>query len=169
QAVTFVVPYAYGVSGHGRLESFRARPAGGYVGALAIALAAVGVLSRRRERWIFLLYAALGVSMFVGLAPIEPAISRLPLFSISLNHRLVFLAAFGIAALAALGAEEIRQARGPGRFAAFAVAEAALIGGIAWRVWPTLAALGMPRGFLAERVLLQVFPLLLAAAVVAVL
>ncbi|MGH9366852.1 MAG: YfhO family protein, partial [Thermoanaerobaculia bacterium] len=91
----------------------------------------------------------------------------LPLFSLSLNHRLVFLAAFGLCALAALGAEEVRQGRAASRFVAASAGLAALLIFLFLLRAPRLLALGMPRGFLVGRILFQVVPLLLAAVFVA--
>lgn len=165
-SLTFLLPYAYGVSGQGRVESYLARPAGGYVGALLLALAVIGALAGRRERWVFLLYVFLGLAVFVSLPPVAGIVSALPLFSISLNHRLVFLAAFGVCALAALGAEELRQGKAGGRFAFACLGLAALLLlFFAVRLRPLLA-LEMPREFLAGRILFQVVPLLAGALLV---
>jgi hypothetical protein len=168
-ALTLLEPYAYGVSGQGRVESYLARPAGGYAGSLLLALALVGVGARRRERWLLLLYLFLGLSLFVGLPPVAPAVSALPLFALSLNHRLVFLAAFAICTLAAFGADELQQRRASGRFAAAALGLAALLLALALGSAPRLLALGMSREFLAGRILFQIVPLLAAAILVAAL
>ncbi len=165
-SLTFFVPYAFGVSGRGRVESYRARPAGGYAGSLVLALAVVGALSRRRERWLLLAFIALGLSLFVGMPPVSSAVSALPLFSLSLNHRLVFLAAFGVCALAAFGAEELRQGRGASRFLAAAVGLLALVLLLSALRAPRLLEFGMSRAFLTGRILLQVLPLAAAGAVV---
>jgi hypothetical protein len=168
-SLTFLVPYAHGVSGQGRVESYLARPAGGYAGSLLLALALVGVLTRRRERWLLVVYVFLGIALFVGLPPVAQMVSALPLFSLSLNHRLVFLAAFGICTLAAFGAEELQQGRAAGRFAAACLGLAALLSALALSSAPRLLALGMTREFLAGRILFQVVPLLAAAVLAAVL
>jgi hypothetical protein len=165
-SMTFFVPYAFGVSGQGRVESYRARPAGGYAGSLVLALAVAGVLSRRRERWLFLAYIGLGLFLFVGMPPVATAVSALPLFSLSLNHRLVFLAAFGVCALAAFGAEELRQGGGATRFVAAATGLLAVILVLFVLRAPRLLEFGMPRDFLAGRILLQTLPLVIAGAVV---
>jgi membrane protein YfhO len=162
-SLTFLLPYAYGVSGQGRVRSYLARPAGGYAGALLIALAAIGALARRRERWIFLLYVFLGLAVFVSLTPVAGIVSGLPLFSISLNHRLVFLAAFGVSALAALGAEELRQGRAGPRFVFACLGVSALLLLFFGLRFHPLLDLEMPREFLAGRILLQVVPLLAGA------
>ncbi len=168
-SLTFLVPYAYGVSGQGRVESYLARPAGGYAGSLLLALAFVGLGARRRERWLLLLYVFLGLSLFVGLPPVAPAVSALPLFALSLNHRLVFLAAFGICTLAAFGAEALQERKGAGRFAAAALGLAALLLVLGLGSAPRLLALGMTREFLAGRILCQILPLLAAAILVPLL
>jgi hypothetical protein len=165
-SLTFLLPYAYGVSGQGRVESYVARPAGGYAGALLLPLAVIGALAGGRERWILLLYVFLGLAVFVSLPPVAGIVSALPLFSISLNHRMVFLAAFGVCALAALGAEELREGRAGARFVFACLGLAALLLlFFTLRLHPLLA-LEMPREFLAGRILFQVGPLLAAAILV---
>ena len=165
-SLTFLLPYAYGVSGQGEVRSYLARPAGGYVGALLLALAIVGTLTRWPRRFVFLLYVFLGLAVFIGLPPVAPIVSALPLFSISLNHRLVFLAAFAVCTLAARGAEEIRQGRARWLFAGVSLGLAGLLGLAALSRAPSLFALGMSRPFFAGRILAQVVPLLLAAGLV---
>ena len=165
-AATFLMPYAYGVFGRGRVESFIARPDGAYAGAVLLPLAVTGLFGKRRERWLFLFFVAIGVALFVGLEPLTHALAALPLFSIALLHPFVFLAAFGLAALAALGAEEIRRGR-RSEFVASALVLVPLLFLLLLRRRPWLLALGMPEPFLRELALAQLAPLLAAALLVA--
>jgi hypothetical protein len=157
------MPYAVGVSGHGRQRDGFVEPSA-YAGALLFPFAFAGLFARSRERWFFLGLgaAALGVCVKTFLAD---WIAKLPLFDIALNERLVLLAAFALCVLAALGANRLRDGDG-----AFSVGMGALLsaGGLAvgWmRLRPRLAELGMPPDYARERFVLQIVPVLLVAAV----
>lgn len=105
RSIKNVVPYAFGSWRHGG-EKGVGGPAG-YAGAVLFPLAFVGLLSVRRERWPFLIMVFLGLSAWARLPVINDAICKLPLFDVAINEYLVMLGAFGVAALAALGTEEI--------------------------------------------------------------
>ncbi len=81
-------------------------------------LALVGLLSRRRERWGFALLTVFGLALWARFGGVTDVVSRLPLFDIAVNDYLVFLAAFGLSALAALGVQELIEGR---RVAAFVI------------------------------------------------
>jgi hypothetical protein len=122
------LPYATGL---GEL-----RPATGtinipaaYAGALVLPLALVGLLSRRREKWGFVILLVFGLALWARLGGVTDLVSRLPLFDIAVNDYLVFLAAFGLSALAALGTEELIEGR---RVVAFVICGLASIAIFVW-------------------------------------
>jgi hypothetical protein len=104
------LPYATGLD-ELRPATGRVEVPAAYAGALVLPLALAGLLSRRREKWGFALMAATGLALWARLGGITDVVSRVPLFDIAVNDYLVFLAAFGISALAALGAEELFEGR----------------------------------------------------------
>ena len=160
-----VLPYAFGVSGHGKLAGFFGLPAA-YAGALVFPLAALGIAARRRERWAFAGLAAIGLALWAQVAGVLPLVARLPLLGMTLLHYFVFLAVFGLVALAVLGFE--RLARGEAR-AGFLVASAVSVGAIVAvfvLVQPELLALAMEPSYLNRRLLLEVVPLMIAPAAV---
>ena len=165
RSILDVMPYAFGVSGRGRSAIGFGEPAA-YVGAVLLPLALVGLASRRREKWGLLAVTFLGLAMWARLPLVTDVVSSLPIFELGLNERMVFLAAFGVAALAALGAERLFEKRDLLPFAAVLVTAGVLF--LLYReVRPTLVRLEMPEDFLRGRFLLQVVPLgLLAAAFV---
>jgi hypothetical protein len=158
------LPFAFGVSGKGEILQGFAEPSA-YAGALVFPFAVVGLFSRRRERWPLIVIGALGIAMDARAIGIADALSNLPLFDIGINDRMVFLAAFALAALAALGLERAREASGSRILLVAAAATAALLTAIyVSRLRKTAPALDMPPGYFGYRFLLAVVPLLLAAA-----
>ena len=162
-----VMPYAVGVSGQGRLMEGFIEPSA-YGGALLFPLAFAGLFARCRERWIFVALGLLGLAVAVK-TPVADALAKLPFFDIALNERLIFLTVFSLCVLAALGAQRLRDGEGAPAFFAGAAATLVLLGVLFTRVKPRVLALGMPPAVLTERFLLQMVPLLLAAAVLAFL
>jgi hypothetical protein len=166
RAVQNFVPYAFGVSGRGRsLPGFEVAS---YAGSLVFPLALVGLFSPRREKWALLLTGFLGASLGAQLPVVTDAVSRLPLFDIGLNERLVFLGAFGLAILAGLGTQQLLEGRGRALFLSGALLSAAGLALLCGRVRGRLQSLEMPSDYLRGRILLQLLPLVLAAALVAV-
>lgn len=80
-----------------------------YVGGTALALAMLGLFSRRPEKWALSFLAALAFCIVIGVPGVTDAVSRLPLFDISLNGRLAGACAFCLAALSALGLERLLE------------------------------------------------------------
>jgi hypothetical protein len=161
RSILDVMPYAFGVSGKGRLAIGFGEPAG-YVGAILLPFALAGLLSRRREKWGLLAVTFLGLAMWAQLPVVTDLVSSLPIFDIGLNQRMAFLAAFGISALAALGGERLFEARDFLAFAPALVTVGALLLLYA-EVRPTLIHLEMPEDFLRGRFLIQIVPLVLLA------
>lgn len=155
-----VLPFALGLYRLGAADEMVVLPAA-YAGALVLPLAAVGLLSRRREKWAFLTVAFLGLAMWARLAGVADLVSRIPLFDISLNDYLVFLGSFGTVALAVLGLQEMVEGRRIGTFAACALASGLLLVAV-YRLERTrlLAMVEYPG---RRQLVYQLVPLLLAA------
>ena len=140
----------------------------GYCGSVLLPLAFTGLFARCRSRWFFMGLLLLGLSIGTS-TPVANALARLPLFDIALNERLIFLAAFSVCVLAALGSNRLLDGEG---VPAFLAGSAATLAGLAWlfgRYEPTLASLGIPPAEALERFLVQTIPVLAAAVIVVVL
>lgn len=151
------IPYALGSSGHGDYTEGEG-PSVGYAGALLLPLAAVGLLSRRREKWVFAALGLLGLAMWARAPGIADVVSALPLFDIALNERLIFLTGFAVALLAAFGVE--RLARGEARRETLLAAAGALLALVVAYLLlkERLLGLEMPPSYLHLQFLLQVVP-----------
>lgn len=161
-----VVPYAFGVSGHGTGAIGFGEPAA-YAGAVLLPFALVGLGSSRREKWPLLVLTFLGLALWARLPVVTDAISSLPLFDIGINERLVFLAAFGISALAGLGAERFREENGISLLFATLLTFVATLS-LYRVVEPTLLRLQVEPDFLRRLLLAQLVPLVLLAGLAAV-
>jgi hypothetical protein len=82
-----------------------------FVGGLAFALAWVGAASRRRDAWVLGALALLCFSVALGIPFVTDALSRLPLFDVALNARLVAITASAMAVLAGMGLEALIDRR----------------------------------------------------------
>ncbi len=160
-----VLPYGYGVSGYGEAVDGFAEPFS-YGGSLLWPLAFAGLFSGRREKWALCVLMVLGIGVGASFPGITDALSALPLFDIAINSRLVFLASFALAALAALGFQHLLERRDSRLFVAGALVSALAVGGLCFQARVRLAERRMPASYLNGRILLQVVPLALAAAVV---
>jgi hypothetical protein len=162
RALPDLQPYAFGFAGRGNFPSGYQEPAA-YAGSLLWPFAIAGLLSRRREKWPLIVIGVLGASVGARFPLVSDAIARLPLFSIGINERMVFLAAFATAGLAALGAQEIVE----GRRRTAAIAASLAGGAVAWILFATgtarLAAANLSAEFYRGRILAQVVPLGAAA------
>ena len=101
------------------------------VGGIALALAAFAVFSWRREKWALALLALLTLAVAVGFPGVADVVNRLPVFRLALNNRLASATAFLLAALSAVGLEEL--AASAARQAALLPAGAALAAIVALR------------------------------------
>jgi Bacterial membrane protein YfhO len=167
RGVQNIVPYAFGPYGHGRLElGFQVSS---YAGSLLFPLALAGLISSsRRERWPIFLTGLIGVCVGAQMPVVADAVAALPLFDIAINERLAVLGAFALATLAALGAQRLLEGHGRAPFLAGALLAAAAIALLFARVRDRLLSFDMPEDSLRARVLLQILPLLLSAALVAI-
>jgi hypothetical protein len=166
RSIQDVLPYAFGVPGHGRGAIGLGEPAA-YVGAVLLPFAAVGLFSRRREKWALAVITFFGLAMWARLPLVTDFVSSLPVFDIGLNERMVFLAAFGISALAGLGAESFME-KNDARVLVAVVATFLAVFVLYQEVRPTLLRLDMPDSFLRGRLLAQLVPLVLLAGALAI-
>jgi hypothetical protein len=160
------MPWAFGVSGRGDVAPGFELPAS-YAGALVFPLALVGLGSRRKEKWVFLGLSAAGILLHARLLIVADALASLPLFDLAINERMVFLSVFGNLALAVFGLERLAAGEARKGFVVGAIAFAVVFGLLHLQRSPRLDELGMPRGEQFARSALQVVPLALAAASVA--
>jgi len=152
------IPYALGSSGHGSYTEGEG-PSVGYVGSLLLPLAAVGLLSKRRVKWVFVALGLLGLTMWARVPGIADVICALPLFDIALNERLIFLTAFAVAMLAAFGMERIASEETRREIALAAVAVLSLLVVAYLLLEERLLGLQMPLSYLHLQFLLQFAPL----------
>ncbi len=161
-----LVPYAYGTLGKSEVIPRLMVPAG-YAGSLLLPFALAGLSAKDRRKWLWAGLALAGAALHMRLWGITELFVALPLFDIAILDYFVFLWVFGLAALAVLGADGLREGRGVRLF---------IVGGIAATMLTLLAtayraegleALRMSAGYLRARVLLQVLPVLAALVLVA--
>lgn len=121
-----LLPFAHGVYGRSPVQNWRHDGSGmpvAYSGALLFPLALLAFRSPRggrRGRVFFLAFYLAGLGYGASAPLLSDITSALPGFDVALNYRMVFLAPLGLAALAAFGAEQMRQR--PGRSIALAAA-----------------------------------------------
>jgi hypothetical protein len=164
-----LLPFAHGIYGKSPVDESRRDASGmplAYAGAVLFPLAAFGVLSREhreRGRAIFAAFAAAGVLLGASAPGLIDAVSAIPLFSMALNYRAVFLAGLGLAGLAALGVEEAARG-GPRRFAAVTAAAAGLLVATFLVSHGAFAERKLPENFVRGAFAAEVVPVLLLAA-----
>lgn len=162
-----VLPFAHGIYGRSPVHSERNDGSGmplAYGGAVLFPLGVVGLLraakreqpphrlppgreGEERGRSIFLGFLVAGL-LFGASAPGPiDVLTRLPFFSLALNYRLVFLAALGLAGLAAFGTDRICRDESSRALAIASIATLALL----------LAAFFLSRGIFRERSLSDAF------------
>ena len=170
RTATSLVPYAYGVSGLGKSGQAGIVEPAAYAGTILLPLALLGLASRRREKWPLLFAGLLGLALFTRLVGVTDALDALPLFDIGVNDRLVFLTAFALAGLAALGTERLLAQREEGGIRDFVLAgvgTAVVLTGLFLFLRPGMASAGLTSSYRGGHLALQLVPLLLAVAAVA--
>jgi Bacterial membrane protein YfhO len=119
--------------------SFGGRPdfldvSNAFVGGGALALAILGIWSRRKEKWSVALVGAAALAVSIGFPGVADGISRLPLFDLALNVRFAGVAALCLAVLAAFGFEELLQRPDSrNRILLFAIGGLFILSGVALR------------------------------------
>jgi hypothetical protein len=153
-----IVPYSQGISGHSLLAGHQ--EASTYAGSLVLALTAIGLCIRSRDRLALVVLGTVAILVAVGCPGASDILGHLPLFDIAVNQRLVFVGAFSLIVLSAMGLEALLQGR---------ATKLALTGGVAVAVaivliWierrSTMQQLKMSARYMNERLALEILPLL---------
>ncbi len=163
--VPAVLPFAHGIYGKSPVQD-RGDGSGmplAYAGAVLFPLAALGGLRRREGRALFASCLAAGLLLGVSAPGLIDLLARLPGFSLALNYRLVFLAAFGLAGLAALGVDAL-SAGESARLAAAAGGVLVLLTGARLAAAGLLGERALPESFVGSQFLFEIVPVALLAA-----
>lgn len=143
-------------------------PDTGRVGSIVLALAifaALATIRRRRETLFFTLLAMVCLDAGFGAPPVAHLLHALPLFSITLNERLIFAASFALCLLAAIAVDEIEGLRPRG--AAILAGVCAVLGAATWIVARGQIAAGVDRSVISLLAAAELAPLAVAAIVIA--
>jgi hypothetical protein len=117
-----------------------------------------------RGRAIFLGFLVAGLLLGASAPGLMDLLTRLPLFSLALNYRLVFLAALGLAGLAAFGTERICRGEASGALAIASVATLALLAAAFLLSQGVFRERALPEGFVRASFAWEAAPLALLAA-----
>ncbi len=164
-----VLPFVHGIYGKSPVQDRRQDGSGmplAYAGAVLFPLAAVGLASGERDRWIFAVLLVAGLLYGASAPLLLDATARLPGFALALNYRLVFLAPFGLAGLAALGTDRVGES--PGSLAVGATAVVSVLMLAYLLAVPVMRDRDLPAFFTRQAILLEGAPvvLLILAALV---
>lgn len=163
-----VLPFSHGIYGKSPVQGERGDGSGmpiAYAGAILFPLAALGLARRRPGRGFFAASAAAGLLLGASAPGLIDLLTRLPGFALALNYRLVFLAAFGLAGLAAFGVEELARAGRARRLALAAAAAVLVLAALAAAARGTFADRALPPAFVLRQLAFELVPVgLLAAA-----
>lgn len=132
-------------------------------GSIVLALGVAGMLFvRGRDKW-FLAALAL-VSMFAAaeLPPVVDVLHALPLFDITINHRLAWAATLATSLLAAMALDRLT----PKRNALAMLVVAAVLAALTAIVWPGQLAAGVPAWLMRNVSIAELALLVLAATVI---
>jgi len=165
--VPAILPFAHGIYGKSPVQAERADGSGmplAYAGAVLLPFAALGAARRREGRALFLSAAAAGLLLGASAPGLIDVLTRFPGFSLALNYRLVFLAGFGLAGLAALGAERVLEEKNGRRLAIAAAVSALLLAGALLAARGVFRARALPAEFVAAQALFEIAPVALLAA-----
>jgi len=160
-----IVPYSQGISGHSLLGGHQ--EASTYAGSLVLALAVIGLCTPSRDRLALAVVGAVAILVAVGSPGASDIVGRLPLFDIAINQRLVFVGAFSLALLSAIGLETLLQGRAA-KIAAAACLGVAILIALIWIVRRSaMLLLKMSTRYMNDRLALQILPLLVLLLCVA--
>ncbi len=160
-----LMPYVFGVPGKGETVSGLWETAG-YGGSVLWPLAAAGALVRSRAKWPLLAIGIAGLAIGARVPGMPDLIARFPLFDVAINERMIFLAAFALAALAGLGLDSFARAESDRLCFAVSLIASLLLVALAVLARPGLERLEMPRRYLNFRLLAQIVPLIAVAGLV---
>lgn len=158
--VASFVPFVHGVPGRelGEASERFSLPASGYVASVLLLPALTGLRAPGRPlRRLLGGLALFGLAAGSALPPVLDLMAKLPLFTLALNERLIFLVPLALALLAAYGVDSWQDdAEARGLTAARPSGRTALVwvGGMALflaALWPSMRANGLSVGFLVER------------------
>ncbi len=163
---SFTVPFVYGIRWTGERipDTTLGTSQSAYIGSVLLAPALFGLArGPRRFRWLLLALAIGGALVHVAAPGLIDVLARLPLFSVSLNRRLIFVTGFCLSVLAALGCEA--WSRDPRRNLGWLnlgvlLALASLIA--LW--WPGMREAGLSAEFLRTRTAFELVPLIATSA-----
>ena len=141
----------------------------GYAGAMLFPLAALAFAARpaSRGRGMFAGFALAGLAYGASVPGVMDLTARLPGFALALNYRLVFLAGFGIAGLAAFGAHHIETRGGVRGLARTSAACALALCAVYLIARPVFASRGLPPAFTGAGLAFEVAPLVVLALIAA--
>ena len=162
-----LLPFAHGIYGRSPVQEGRADGSGmplAYGGALLFPFAFLGLSERRPGRAVFAGLAAAGLLLGASAPGLIDALTSLPGFALALNYRLVFLAPFGFAGLAAFGVDAARRKGGARRLAIAAFATVAVVGAGAWMAKGVFRERDLSPEFVAGSLAAELSPVLLLAA-----
>jgi hypothetical protein len=165
--VPAALPFAHGIYGKSLVQAEREDGSGmplAYAGAVLFPLAALGLTSRRPARALFAACLAAGLLLGASAPGLLDLLVRMPGFALALNYRLVFLAGFGLAGLAALGGEEAFERGRAGRLARAAFSTGVLLVLARAAASGLLRERALPDPFVAREFLFELVPVILLAA-----
>jgi hypothetical protein len=137
------------------------------VGNVVVAFAVIALVIARRRRGKWFWFGTFIVTFLAGLdaPPVAPLLHELPLFSIALNDRLVFVAAFALAVLASMGVDELIER--PRRRTAIIPAVVAIALAIAFAfAWRHGVRAGVPRQMMIVLIVVELVPLVIVAILI---
>jgi len=106
------LPFSHGIYGRSPVQDRRHDGSGmpmAYSGAVLFPLAVLALRGQRRGRYLFLGYYVAGLGYGASAPVLLDLTAALPGFHVALNWLMVSFAAFGLAGLAAFGADEIQR------------------------------------------------------------
>jgi hypothetical protein len=161
-----VLPFAHGIYGKSPVQDWRQDGSGmplAYAGAALFPFAFLGCFARERARWILLAFVLLGVAYGASAPLLLDATARLPGFALALNYRLVFLAPFGLAGLAALGIDAIAAGAPARRLATTSLLVGVVLTAAFLAAGRVFRDRGLPADFLRGSIAVEVAPLVVIA------
>ncbi len=153
-----VVSYSLGVSGRSLVAEHHETSS--YGGALILIFAVVGLCVPSKHRLALATVGVLGILIAIGLRGVADVAGKLPLFSIAINQRLVFVGAFSLAIFAGLGLDAVIRGNRWRLASGAAVGVGILIFGVWIERRPTMLSLKMTPRYMEWRLALELLPVL---------
>ena len=181
-----VLPFAHGIYGKSPVQGERKDGSGmplAYGGAVLFPLAAWGLSGRTRRRArpqlplppegeeeergrsVFAAFLVAGLLFGASAPGLIDVVSKLPVFDLALNYRLVFLASLGLAGLAAFGAQRLCREESSRGLAVASVTTLILLALVFLASRGVFRSRELPAPFVGESFAWEVAPLILLAAV----